>query len=190
VQRLAVNGSRELFSVSLDFTGQKDGVSSAAGSDSMKLYLVQHGAALTKEENPDRPLSEVGREDVRSLAMLIPKEGLANVSILHSTKLRARETAEMIAAAVGLRAEEVEGLGPSDSVAAWLKRAAEAGDDLMLVGHQPFVGRLATSLLAGREEPAAVSFEPGAAVCLERADDGSWAVRWMIGPSLDRLAAT
>jgi len=30
----------------------------------MRVYLVQHGEAVSKEENPDRPLSEKGAADV------------------------------------------------------------------------------------------------------------------------------
>lgn len=30
----------------------------------MRIYLVQHGLAIPKEVDPERPLSEQGREDV------------------------------------------------------------------------------------------------------------------------------
>ena len=37
----------------------------------MKLFLVQHGKAETKETNPLRPLTEQGREDVSKIAEFI-----------------------------------------------------------------------------------------------------------------------
>ena len=34
----------------------------------MKLFLVRHGTALSKEADPSRPLSELGKADVRRMA--------------------------------------------------------------------------------------------------------------------------
>ncbi len=67
----------------------------------MKIYLMQHGKPVSKEENPDRPLSEEGRRDVGKMALLlhtcIPLPG----EILHSGKTRAEQTAEIIASKLG-----------------------------------------------------------------------------------------
>jgi phosphohistidine phosphatase len=57
----------------------------------MKLYLVQHGDALPKDIDPDRPLSNVGHAEVGLLAELLA--GHMNISrVLHSGKTRARQT--------------------------------------------------------------------------------------------------
>ncbi|MBA1146899.1 phosphohistidine phosphatase SixA [Ectothiorhodospiraceae bacterium WFHF3C12] len=149
----------------------------------MKLYIAQHGAALSKEEDSSRPLSERGRDDVRRLGRWLAHAGLGDIEFVHSGKLRARETAELIAAAVGGTAGEADGLGPNDDLAPWLTRLGDAPGDLALVGHQPFVGRLATRLLNGRESPSVVAFEPGTMLCLEHGDE-SWTLRWMVGPVL------
>ncbi len=37
----------------------------------MKLYLVQHGKALSKEADPQRPLSEEGIREVKKMAEFI-----------------------------------------------------------------------------------------------------------------------
>lgn len=42
----------------------------------MRLYLVQHGEALRKEENPERPLSDRGQETVRRVAAFLRKIGV------------------------------------------------------------------------------------------------------------------
>lgn len=34
----------------------------------MRLYLIQHAKAKSKQENPARPLSRKGREDIRKVA--------------------------------------------------------------------------------------------------------------------------
>ena len=50
----------------------------------MKLYLVQHGQAVSKEEDPERPLSEQGREDVRRVATRLGEAGVRVVlSLIH-----------------------------------------------------------------------------------------------------------
>ena len=59
----------------------------------MKLYLVQHAAAMPKDENPERPLSPAGREDVQKIAIPVLRhristnfqaqaEGLSNEDII------------------------------------------------------------------------------------------------------------
>ena len=66
----------------------------------MFLYLVQHGEALTKEADPDRPLSEAGRANVEHLAGFLAGRSLRVARVLHSGKTRARQTAEILAAAL------------------------------------------------------------------------------------------
>lgn len=149
----------------------------------MQLLLIQHGAALPKEVSAERPLSEAGRGGVEALAALLQKQGVTLQRALHSGKLRARQTAEILAEAVGASAMEEEGLAPNDPVASWVSRLQVTTTEQMLVGHQPFVGRLATQLLAAREEPPCVLFSPGSALCLEREGD-TWAIGWMLGPTL------
>jgi phosphohistidine phosphatase len=54
----------------------------------------------------------------------------------------------------------------------------------MLVGHMPFMARLASVLLAGDAVTLTVSFRPGSVVCLEEGDDEAWDIAWMIRPEL------
>ena len=66
-------------------------------------------------------------------------------------------------------------------------RAAQARDwneDTLLAGHQPFMGRLVTVLVAGREDPAVLAFQPGSIACLERNPAGGWEIVWMLRPEL------
>jgi len=64
----------------------------------MNLYLVQHAEAKRKEEDPERPLSEKGRVDIRKVAVYIAGHINIKVSaIIHSGKTRARQTAEALA---------------------------------------------------------------------------------------------
>jgi phosphohistidine phosphatase len=64
------------------------------------------------------------------------------------------------------------------------EEAASWSQDTMLVGHLPFMGKLASWLLSGTEQADAVSFRPGSVACLERGAEGSWTLAWMIRPEL------
>jgi len=152
----------------------------------MRLYLVQHGEATDKSENPDRPLTEAGRSNVKAVANLLRNSGLKVPKIEHSGKTRARETAELLAEAVGNGTEvherkDISPNDPVDIVASFLKRADA---DLMLVGHLPFMGKLASLLVTGDPYAEVVTFQKGAVACLESDEKGAWHIVWMVVPQL------
>ncbi len=152
----------------------------------MKVYLTQHGEALAKESDPERPLSDKGRADVASLAQHLRASGVSVARVWHSGKTRARQTAELLAANIGKAAvvEAMEGLGPKDSGDELLRSLESMSDDLLVAGHQPFMGRCVTRLLTGREERPLVDFRPGSVACLERDQGGGWTLQWMLRPEL------
>jgi phosphohistidine phosphatase len=151
----------------------------------MNVYLVQHGNALSKDEDPDRPLSERGVADVTKVAAFVRPIGLSVSTIWHSGKTRARQTAERLAEAVTADEGTAErgGLKPKDDVGPVAKEIEQAGVDRMIVGHMPFLARLAGQLVCGNAAAAPVAFAQGGVVALERTDDG-WSVAWMIVPEL------
>ncbi len=152
----------------------------------MRVYLVQHGEAVPADENPDRPLSDKGRTDVRHVASFLARSVRVG-RIIHSPKMRARDTAVLLAQALGpggLVEEAASGLAPNDSVEVAADLIAGWSDDTMMVGHLPFMDRLASRLVAGSEEANVAAFQPGTVVCLERADGGGWALAWMVRPGL------
>ena len=152
----------------------------------MKLYLVQHGEARPKGEDPERPLTEAGRADVARVAAVVRRAGVKVSQILHSDLLRAKDTAailgDFLAPARGVTT--MAGLRPKDDVRPVAEMLERATRPLMLVGHRPFLERLAGLLLAGDEQRAVVSFRKGGLVCLTRDEVQSWAVEWIITPDL------
>ncbi len=151
----------------------------------MQIYLVQHGLAKSKEEDPARPLTPVGREEVERVARAAAAADVRPASILHSGKTRAQQTAEIFAAYVnpaqGVHA--VEGLDPRDEPYGMSERVEQADEPLMLVGHLPHLSRLAALLLADTLEREIVAFRNGGVVCLER-HEGRFAVGWILTPEL------
>ena len=151
----------------------------------MKLYLVQHGNALAKDIDPDRPLSETGRSDVELLARSLA-EHIEVSSVMHSGKLRARQTAEILAQFIDTRpsVEVFNSINPNDPIEAFAQLVDDWSEDLLVVGHLPFMSKLVSLLLTGSEEQAIVSYTAGSIVCIESTGDGGWQLLWMVRPGL------
>ena len=147
----------------------------------MKLYLVHHAHALTVKEDPDRPLSEQGQAEADRIGTLMKAVGAAPERFLHSDKLRTRETAERIAAILGLSdcvAQAKYGTGEGDDLHPFMEDI-EHGGDLLIAGHVDHLTRAAARLVAGDESRMGVEFKPGTGTifCLE-GSGARWAVVW------------
>jgi len=149
----------------------------------MYLYLIQHGESKSEQEDPKRPLSEKGTRDVEKVASFV--SSIEVESIFHSGKLRAWQTAEIFAKHVkaGEGVSEKDGLAPLDVPAIWAERLKESDKNIMLVGHLPHLGKLASHLLCGNPEAQVVNFKMGGVVCLKKQED-KWAVEWMVVPEM------
>lgn len=150
----------------------------------MQLYLVQHGDALAKNVDPERPLSVKGRRDVARLAEELARPRLLVKRIFHSGKLRAQETAEMLSVAFSecQSPERHPGLGPNDPVTTFVHEIENLRNDVVVVGHLPFISKLVGALVAGDEDARIVAFEPGSMVCVERHNERTWRIVWMLQP--------
>jgi phosphohistidine phosphatase len=148
----------------------------------VQLYLVQHGQAKTENEDPERPLTDRGAEDVSRVARWAVDElGVRTARVVHSGKTRARQTAEAWCELLGADPEQGDSLAPNDNPATWVERLDTELDDLMLVGHLPHLDRLAASLLIGDADRSLIRFRPGGLVGIERTD-GGWIVSMVLPP--------
>jgi len=151
----------------------------------MELYLVQHGAAKTEAEDPERSLTEEGRRTVARTAEFLSRLGLGLDRIEHSGKRRARETAEILEARLKSPVvEQKAGLGPNDDVEPLCQRLSRESGRLMVVGHLPYLARLVARLVGAEPDRAPVRFEMGGVVRLDRDSAGRWMVRWALPPEL------
>jgi phosphohistidine phosphatase len=154
--------------------------------EKMFLYLVQHGEAKKEEEDPARGLTDKGIQDVRRVAAYTQKMNIRISWIFHSGKTRALQTAQIFADY--LKPEkggfETGNLAPMDDPALWAKRVSEMQENTMLVGHLPYMVRLAGLLLCGDKEKMFIDFKMGGVVCLARFDDDRWAIEWMLAPEI------
>jgi phosphohistidine phosphatase len=152
----------------------------------LPVYLVQHGAAKSALEDPNRGLSDAGRRDVERIAEFLASLRLSPDRIEHSEKLRARQTAEILAVPLRLKEgiHEVAGLAPNDDVEPVFSRLQEGPKNLMLVGHLPHLSHLVSRLLGLNLTRPVVRFQMGGIVRLDRDEDAHWGVRWVFPPEL------
>jgi phosphohistidine phosphatase len=157
----------------------------------MEVYLVRHGEAMSEADNPERPLTAGGRDEVRRVGAAAARLGLRPTEIRHSGKRRAAQTAEIFAEALGLREAvvAVSGLAPNDDVRPVAAALAATSQSVMLVGHLPFLSRLTSLLLVGDPDRPLVQFPMGGIVCLEAEPpvtgaSAIWNLVWALPPAM------
>jgi phosphohistidine phosphatase len=119
----------------------------------VRLFIVRHAKAAAGEPDELRPLTQDGRETARALGKQLAADGIRPDAIVTSPLLRARETADEIAKAVGGEAEPDERLAPGATPEDMHAAAAGRGETVLVVGHQPDCGRAASALGGGPEPP-------------------------------------
>ena len=117
----------------------------------MRLLLIRHAEALPGVPDELRPLSPNGRVMARQLGEQLAADGIDAAVVLTSPLLRARETGNAIAAALGCASEPVEALAPGATAESVRAVVADRGDIVIAVGHQPDCGRIAAALGDGIE---------------------------------------
>ena len=164
----------------------------------MDIYLIQHAESVPEKEDPARPLSDEGKATMEKVAALAARLKIKPDFIFHSEKLRAKQTAEILARqsrSYRTSFERDRGwahLDPAAPVAGWLKEQTAKGlAGLAIVGHLPFLDRLASLLITENESLGVVSFQNGAIVKLvPRPDRARYMVQLVITKQLAEQAET
>ncbi len=161
----------------------------------MEIYLVRHGAAYTKEEDPERQLNNDGVNQCHLTGRALKRLDITFDLIVSSPKVRARQTSEIIADEIGYSQKEIKATDtleptalPKDTVLylnnfTGIKR-------LMLAGHLPLLGHLASELLSNTSH-ISLNFEPGA-VChinILQPNSHTGDFRWFLAPEHLRIIA-
>jgi phosphohistidine phosphatase len=159
-----------------------------------EIYLVRHGLAEERGDSwPDdakRPLTEEGMSRMRKSVRGLSRLGVTLDVVLTSPLVRARQTAEIVAAGVSPRPSLIsaESLAPDGSFAAVVadleKHARKRR--IALVGHEPGIGELAARLIGSRH---AIEFKKGAVCRIDLATippSGPGDLRWLLTPKIMR----
>ncbi|MCI0503309.1 phosphohistidine phosphatase SixA [Candidatus Micrarchaeota archaeon] len=155
----------------------------------MEFYLIQHADAKPEEEDPERPLSDKGKEEAERVAEALGKVGIRAKHIMHSGKLRAQQTAEIFAKHFGpSEVREMLGLKPNDNPLVAKTFLESAREPVALVGHMPHLSKLASLLITGNPEQETIQFHMGGAVCLSKDEkgekDNKWRLKWAVTPEI------
>ena len=152
----------------------------------MALYLIQHGKSLSKDQDPDQGLSAEGIAETERIARQAKGDGVAASQIRHSAKTRARQTADIFANALNPEQgiQEVSGIKPLDDVAAYAANIDPA-ENIMLVGHLPFMERMAAFLITGSLDKPVFKFQNSGIVCLNKdSETQTWVIQWALMPKI------
>lgn len=122
----------------------------------MDLILWRHAeAAAAGALTPDmkRRLTLHGEKQARAVARWFQERQPKHLTILVSPAERTQQTAHALAQRFEIEALLSPGAEVSDliSAAGWPEGSKQRGDAVLLVGHQPVLGRLAALLLSGQE---------------------------------------
>jgi phosphohistidine phosphatase len=160
---------------------------------SLRLYFLRHGQAAGRTEwqgeDAARPLTADGKQRVQREGVALRALGLDLDRILTSPLLRAQQTAEIVASALGLSAKLTTdprlapGFGPARLKA--LLAAHRGAAALLLVGHEPDFSETVSHLIGG----ARLEVKKGGLALVELADPAALEGQlvWLIPPKvLDR----
>lgn len=154
-----------------------------------RLYIARHATA--EDASVDgfdhaRRLTKKGRKSFARLLRRLAEAGMAVDLVVTSPLVRARETAEIIAAELDVpRVEVVDMLAPAadwQSLVEWTVR--QDASRVAWVGHAPCVGRLVA--LSIGDGSAAIRMQKGAVAAI-RLDDGPGQpgeLDWLATPDL------
>jgi len=153
----------------------------------VKIYCVRHGNTVSSSVDPERPLSEEGREGVVRVARGLHKAGIIIPHLIHSPKLRAQQTAQIFKDEMEPEqvTESISTLDDNDSVEQWVSDINTWEEDTMIIGHLPFISQLMSALLVQDENHYLLNYSPGTAVCLQKMDGASqWVIQWIVNPDI------
>jgi phosphohistidine phosphatase len=160
----------------------------------MEIYIVRHGDALDRADpsvtsDEMRPLTERGRDEVALQASVLARLGVKPQLVLSSPLVRARQTADILADALGPKGGFAisDELAPGGSLAGVLNDILSHGrpSQTVLTGHMPGVGELA-GFLAWNDRECLIPFRTAGVCRVDLPDDaprpGHGALRWLLPP--------
>ena len=125
----------------------------------MKINILRHGIAVMRndwdvENDSERQLTPKGKRQLRQTAAAMKKMGSRFDLILSSPYLRAKQTAEIVAESLKLKKWIAfsDALAPDGSPEILVKQLNElkpAPENVLLVGHEPYLSRLISRLTTG-----------------------------------------
>lgn len=160
----------------------------------MLIHLMQHGACMPEELDKHQALSPVGREQIVKSAKAAAAMGLRFELIVASPKVRSIQTAEIMAEATGYPVsrievtEHVKAMAPAKDSIDFIGEY-DGLDSILIAGHLPSLGSIATQLLTGRDI-LEINIENGGLMQIDSAPGmGKSVLNWYLSPAQMTLIA-
>ena len=147
-----------------------------------RIYFAQHGLAIDKKDDPERPLSKAGIQQSKIIAKFLQDSETPITCIFHSGKLRTSQTAEIFATAMNISSTPaIDGLSPNDDVT--LLAQSLNINNALYIGHLPHLDKLVAYLITGNDNGSIITFQNSAVACLEKYD-ANYQLQWYLTPEL------
>lgn len=158
----------------------------------MRIVFFRHGPAGSRDpakwpDDSERPLTPRGVDKTREAAKGLVRLEPGIRRILTSPLKRASQTAKALEDILsnGVKPETLEALAPGSSARGVIAKLAEGGADdvVVLVGHEPGMGTLAVTLMAGPGVPIELTLKKAGACAVEFGGPvraGSGELRWLL----------
>ena len=141
----------------------------------MNIYMVRHGEAERFGENA---LTNNGKNQALEMARWFKSKGHHLDKIIHSSKLRAIETAQIFGDILDVKTELVSGICPEDNPSQFIDKLNEVNESILVVTHMPFID-LVTSKLS-MSESTLIPFSNVTMVAFEKTD--TYKYLWNMSP--------
>jgi len=163
----------------------------------MILYIVRHGIAVDRTDpdsppEPERALTAIGVKKTRLGALGLARMGIKPDLFITSPLIRAVQTAEIIAEALGFAPSKIrasDDLKPAANPAEFIKEIARLkAKEVMCVGHAPHLDTMISQLAGARG--VFTSLKKASVACFEHgASQGRWELLWLATPKMLRQLA-
>lgn len=160
----------------------------------MLLYLIRHGIAIDRSDpksppEAERPLTAKGIQKAHAAALGLKELGAKPDVFISSPYIRAAQTAEIFAAALGFSVGKIrltDALKPTANPAEIVKEVQRIrAREIACFGHAPHID-LAIAHLSGARAPFTELKKSGIACFEHSAPQGRWTLRWLVSPKLLR----
>jgi len=161
----------------------------------MEIYLMQHGSALPKEQDPEEGLSPDGKARIHASGKALKKMEITFDVILSSPKKRSKQTASIVAEEVGfppdkiIETEKIKAMIHPEETIKTLAECA-VNQRIFIAGHLPSVAEVASFLLT-KGSKATIEFERGGCCRIDVEDlpTHSGHLKWYLTPKQLELIA-
>ncbi len=162
----------------------------------MEIYLMQHGPAVPKEQDPEEGLSPEGQARIHASGRALRKMGVGFDAVLSSPKKRSKQTAAIVAEEVGfssgkiVETTKVKAMTPPEETVQALSEL-QGAERILIAGHLPCVAEVASFLLTEGSK-ASVQFEMGGCcrIDVDALPTHSGRLRWYLTPAQLQLIAS